>query len=369
MNIGIDIRESINPTGVGKYIRELVSGLQQEKRIKLFLYADFEKDKSTVKLRDNDKLVISIDKRAWLWEQYWLPNKLSENKVDLFHATNNKGLPWCFRGKKVITIHDIIPYYYPEVLTPLKHRLRFVITQKIDARIADIIFTDSLASKKDIIAKLFIPGKKIKVIWPFSGQGLSKKEKHAIRYMPQIPKKYIIHIGGIDPRKNIPFLMRAFKQFQYSKNENKTTKLIITGKSTSRYANKMVELSKEYGLEEAVIFTGELNRRDLEYLLENADIMVYPSLYEGFGLPIIEAMEKGIPIITSNVSSMPEVAGVAARLINPYNEKEMSNALNDIINRNELKKYMIEIGNKRIEYLKEYNMIEYVIKEYLRLKS
>jgi len=131
----------------------------------------------------------------------------------------------------------------------------------------------------------------------------------------------------------------------------------------------MVELSKEYGLEEAVIFTGELNRRDLEYLLENADIMVYPSLYEGFGLPIIEAMEKGIPIITSNVSSMPEVAGVAARLINPYNEKEMSNALNDIINRNELKKYMIEIGNKRIEYLKEYNMIEYVIKEYLRLKS
>jgi glycosyltransferase involved in cell wall biosynthesis len=300
-----------------------------------------------------------------------LPIVLSMLRINTYHATNNKGLPWFYFGRRILTIHDVIPLIFSDVIPGKLQRFRFVYTLKIDAKLADIIIADSVSSKKDIIKRLTVLPEKIKVIWPiifkyYKTTVVKLRSDNAIKTGKLINGDYLIHNGGLDPRKNIPRLIDAYAQFIKTQKFSHY-KLIITGRSNTPYANKIVALVESLGLKEKVIFTGAINEQQLIKLISKAKICIYPSLYEGFGLPIIEAMSAGIPVITSNVSSMPEISGGAAFLIDPMNVNDITMAMITICSDDKMQKKMIESGYKWMEENKNYNMVELTKQTYRAL--
>jgi glycosyltransferase involved in cell wall biosynthesis len=154
-------------------------------------------------------------------------------------------------------------------------------------------------------------------------------------------------VGEKRPHKNLEGLIKAFAIFK-EKYDKWNTYLTIVGKRYSSY-NEYMTLAESLGVAENLIFTGFIFDEYLKALYSEAEILLLVSFYEGFGIPILEAMECGTPVITSNVSSMPEVAGDAAILVNPYNIQEIVEKMNNIMNSNILKKQLIENGVKRVK--------------------
>jgi len=364
--VGIDIRDSKNPSGVGRYIRELVLNLQTDNDVKLYLFHDEPKEALPYKIVDGIEFVYLVTSKAWFWEQLWLPVVLARRGINIYHATNNKGLPWFYWGRKVLTIHDVIPLIYPEVIPGKVQRSRFINTLKIDSKIADIIITDSDSSRLDIVKYLKISPTKINVIWPLifstylkSRTNINLDETDNIL----IRSPYIIYNGGLDPRKNIHRLIEAYKIFSCL-TEYSHYRLVITGRSNTPFALKIVSFVEKNGLSEKVFFTGDLKERQLlEYILR-AKLCIYPSLYEGFGLPIIEAMSAGVPVITSKRSSMPEVSGGAALLIDPLDVEDIINAMIKMCSDETLRNTMKKSGLKWIKLNKDYNMVKLTKKIY-----
>jgi glycosyltransferase involved in cell wall biosynthesis len=331
LRVGIDIRDSKNPCGVGRYIRELVMGLQNDDRIQLTLFHDDKCESLPYSFNSNVLSASCRIQRSWLWEQYWLPQQLAQRRIEVYHATNNVGLPWAYSGYKVITIHDIIPILFPDTIPSKKRWFRYVNTLRLDARLADVILTDSCSSRNDIVEKLHIASRKVHVIWPVEFTKIDRKEYHCVlseneRTELGIIGRYIVHNGGMDPRKNLIRLLDAFRIYRERVGTN-ICQLVLTGRSRTPYACKIVKHANDIGIQQAVVFTDEIEMGLLRRVIRGADCVIYPSLIEGFGLPIIEAMKAGVPVITSHLSAMREIAGGAAYLVNPYETDDIARAL------------------------------------------
>ena len=181
-------------------------------------------------------------------------------------------------------------------------------------------------------------------------------ELESIREKYNLPQKYILYLGTIEPRKNIERIVKAFKK--YKKEVSDDLKLVIVGKKGWKYDNimKLIE-----SMETDIIITGYIDEDDKIPIYKLAQIFVFPSLYEGFGMPILEAMAAGTPVITSNISSMPEVAGEAGILVDPFNEDEIFEAYRKILSDKELRREMIQKGleqAKKFEWKKSVEILE-----------
>jgi glycosyltransferase involved in cell wall biosynthesis len=216
---------------------------------------------------------------------------------------------------------------------------------KISIRKADIIVADSHSTKRDIIEYFGVEDEKIKVVHlgvESRFRPIGNVEKYRLRN--NLPSKMILNVGTLEPRKNVVTLIKAFKRLREKGFED--YKLVIAGDKGWLYEQIFKDVDHS-GLKQEILFRGVVSDEDLPMFYNCADIFVYPSLYEGFGLPPLEAMACGIPVITSNTSSLPEVIGDAGIMVDPTDDKSLSDAMYSVLTDKELWQHMSNNGLQR----------------------
>lgn len=250
--------------------------------------------------------------------------------IDIVHGTNFVHFP-ALKAGTVVTIHDLAYMRYPEVTTEqiYRHHMKWV---PYSARVCDRIIADSMQTKEDIVELLSVPEDKIDVVHlAADGQfrPLPPDEAKTVTDLYGLSDGYFLAVGTVEPRKNLITLLRAYKRLLDA--GCREPRLVIVGPKGWKY-NPIMEYIKEHGLEERVVFTGYVPDERLPALYNRARALVYPSIYEGFGLPLVEAMSCGIPVIASNLSSIPEIVGDAGLLFPPTDAEQLAGLMKDIWN-------------------------------------
>ena len=293
---------------------------------------------------------------------------LSE-KADIIHFFYNWSFPFRKKTPSILTVHDVIPFTFREAMGLYRNIFLYKPGIRMACRLNDIIATVSVFSKQDIAKKVGVPHDKIRVI----PNGLRKEnpkdpslEQELINRF-EIKDTFILNVGGIHERKNIVRLIHAFARLVNL--NGYSGKLLITGSvSGAPYQNKMKSICdasvRETGMENRIVFTGFISEKELDSLFRMAEFLIYPSLYEGFGIPVLEAMKMGLPVITSNTTAMPEVAGNAAYLADPTNIEEMASVMSELLQNRQRRKEMIEKGLERARAYTWQNASESYLKLY-----
>ena len=329
MNLGIDARLFHEQTGIGRYTRSLFaeyahSNFSPQDHIFLFYDKPFpllEADE----LPDNVYIVTAPCKRRIVWTNWFLPPLLRHHQIDVYHGVCNFELPLKKVCQYVVTIHDLVPLFFPE-LVPKKHLLFFRLFMKRVAHTADVIITDSEHSKQDIVRHLQIPEEKIRVIYlgytpPRAFDDVQNKLS-SVLYRYHISRPYLLFVGVIEPKKNLERLVDAFVMLRKTYARGQELQLVLAG-GKGWFSEQLYRKVQELNLGEYVLFTGFVPDEDLPFLYHGAEVFVFPSIYEGFGLPVIEAMSYGTPVVTSTASSLPEIAGNAGILVNPLDPDDI----------------------------------------------
>ncbi|KLU75415.1 glycosyltransferase family 4 protein [Clostridium botulinum] len=332
MKIGIDARAAkwYRGTGIGTYTYQLVNSLNKIDDLNQYLIFMPQSSTYDIKFKNNYKIKnITKDMKGEFWDEVNIPNILKNQDIDLYHVPQNGvGLPKDKTSPFVITLHDIIPYKMPETVGPTYLEIFKKEMPNIISR-CDGILTVSNYSKQDIIDAFNYPEEKI-FVTHLANEDIyfprdKVKCKNFISKNYGINDDYILYVGGFSPRKNIIGLIEAFSKFK-----NNNLKLIIVGKQGKSYA-LYKNTAEKLHIPDKVIFPGFIPLEHMPIFYNACKLFVYPSLYEGFGLPPIEAMACGAPIITSNLTSLPEVVGNAGLLINPYNIDELHQAMDKVL--------------------------------------
>jgi len=283
----------------------------------------------------------------YLWFEFSVKKILRKLNIDLFLSPDGY-LSLSSKAKQIAVIHDINFVHRPQDLPFLTRKYYNYFFPKF-AKKAFKIATVSEYSKHDIINQYNIPDNKIKVVYNGCNEiyvPVSEDVKQKTKQVYSEGKDYFIFIGTMHPRKNIARLFNAFEKF---KNETKSEfKLVIVG--TKMFMTKDIEKAyADSNFKNDIIFTGRLSPEDLHHVLASAFAITFVPLFEGFGIPLIEAMNCDVPVISSNTTSLPEVAGSSAIFVNPFNTDEIKNAMIKITDDENLRKELIEKGRKRKE--------------------
>jgi len=268
--------------------------------------------------------------------------------VDVIHSTAYV-VPELFKAKLVVTIHDLSFLLFPDMHTEENIRLLIKNLIYINSRPNKII-CDSEQTKKDLIRFFHVPEEKIKVIYLgvdhiFSDSISEEKKDIILARHDLIGIDYILTVASIEPRKNFERIIKVFSEII---KDEKYSDIYLVCAGGSGWKNENIhKLVVEKGLEGRVRFLGYIDEEDLPSIYNAAKFFMYPSLYEGFGLPVLEAMASKVPVLTSNVSSLPEVAGDAALMVDPYSEKEIYDASIRMLKDESLRKEFKAIGAQR----------------------
>jgi glycosyltransferase involved in cell wall biosynthesis len=277
-----------------------------------------------------------------LWEQSGLPIELRRLGVDVYHGPGYV-VPLCKVCPQITTVHDLTAYLYPET-HDFYSSWYYRLLMPWSVKAADRVIAVSDSAKADLIRLLGVPVEKICVIHHGKDERFTHHRDESslakLRTKYGITKKMILFVGGIDLRKNPSSLVRAFAML---KSLHKSHKLVLTGGFGEHYQSIRARL-REWGVQDYVVFPGYVPDQELADFYRLAEVFVYPSLYEGFGLPVLEAMACGVPVITSNVSAMLEVAGDAAILVEPNNIKDLAGAIERVLADKALRDNLIEKG-------------------------
>ncbi len=358
MRIAIDIRPLLRKgTGVGVYLKNLIVNLTQiDRDNKYVLFTSSWKDRFSQDIFDLPDNFFVKDCRIpvrmlnYLWHNLRFPpaNWLL-GKCDISHSPSPLLLP--LKGsKKIVTIHDFFFLRYPE-LTKAEVRRDYPRLVKDHAQEADAIIAVSHHTAKDIQEMLNIPREKIRVI-PLGVEELfwdkaEEAEIRAIRNKFPLAEDFILFVGIIEPRKNLPLLLRAFRQLidrGYPR-----LQLVIAGERGWGCEEFDGELEDDR-LRERVLITGYLNRIELRALYQQARLFAFPSLYEGFGLPLVEAMASGLPIVALRTSSVPEVVGKAAVLLDEPNPELFASAMERLLSDESLRELLIQLSKEMTKH-------------------
>ncbi len=351
MEIGIDSRAAIwyRGTGIGTYTYQLIRNIYLiDKKNQYHFFLPNEKFQGTDPLNSGVFQSISQTKDKF-WETVE-DNQIVPEGMDLYHVPQNGlGLPQKKTCPWVVTIHDLIPYLLPETVGPayleiFKKQMPDIIEK------ADHIITVSNHSKKDLVECLHADEKKISVIYEAPESTYKPIQKRVAQ--ARVANKYgidgpfILYLGGFSPRKNLQGLIDAFAKM----NGDLPTphKLVIFGRHSPNYQNVAAYVEKQ-GFGDKVLFPGFAPMQDLIFLYNAASLFVYPSLYEGFGLPPLEALACGTPTVVSNISSLPEVVGDGAILIDPYSRDSLAEGIFKGLTDLPYQEQLVKKGLKRAE--------------------
>jgi glycosyltransferase involved in cell wall biosynthesis len=355
MKIGVDAREIQDGvvTGIGRSLANFIRCFEKrEINHKLVLFSE---KRIPLDFGSNIHRVVIKETLSPLWDQWKLPKVLSNHKINLFYSPYYK-IPIFTRTPIVNQILDLMFLVFQPYLKklPFYRKIYYALLGKTFAKKSISIITDSEHAKKDIIQIWRINPEKIIVI-PL---GLSSRYKpiaesqllNKVQKNLKLPDKFVLYLGNFLPHKNVGSLVKAFKRIEKKFPDHK---LVLAG-PLDYNGNTIQNLVSLEGLEDRVIFTNTIREEDYpEALLSLADVFVFPTLYEGFGLPPLEAMACGTPVIASNLTSVPEVVGDAGLLVNPRDIGEISGAISDLLTNYNKRNFYSKKGLKRAEHFRE----------------
>lgn len=348
MRIGIDASALVKEaSGIGLWIINVLNNIMKidnENEYFLFTYDDI---KIPFELKENWQIVYyGGEKKKQIRYLTHMPKLLREYKIDVFVGTRHYLPPFNKNKVKYLAIvHDLIPLYMPELFTK-EHKLRFRIFTDICKHQAHEVVAVSEATKRDVMKYMKIDEKHIHVVYEAANSTFTtERNEESIKETMErynIDSKYVLCLSTVEPRKNMLRTIKAYEQCILK--NNLPYKLVIVGGSGWNNGEIYDYVQQSEDLKKHVIFTGYVSNQDVANIYSNASLFIYASLCEGFGLPILEAMQCGIPVITSNISSMPEVAGDACELIDPYNMEQLQESITKILSDPNLQKRMVEKG-------------------------
>jgi glycosyltransferase involved in cell wall biosynthesis len=337
VRIGIDARK-LHDFGIGTYIRNLLRQLSRIDSTTEFVVVARPEDVSTLSaLGQNFRMVSDPSGNYSIAEQWRIPLALAREGVTLFHAPHYV-LPPLVRCKSVVTIHDCIHLMFPQYL-PNRMALAYARASiGLAAKRANRVMTVSESSKRDILRFVDAAPEKIDVIYNAYDErfGVEPDEESVVRVREryQLHDEFVLYAGNVKPHKNLERLLEAFYLVRQSGMDH--LKLVMIGDDISKYS-ALRRAVHQYQLHKYVRFLGYMPEETLAVLYRLAGVFVFPSLYEGFGLPPLEAMASGTPVVTSNVSSLPEVAGDAAVLVDPYEPQAIANGIMSVLTDEQLR--------------------------------
>lgn len=275
-------------------------------------------------------------------------NSLFRAKADIYHFFNFI-VPPRINGKVITTIYDMVYKKYPDTMTRANYN-RLDKNIKRSTEHADIVVTISENSKREIIEYLGAPEEKIRIVSPGVDMDIyscmySEEEKKYIRSKYGLPNRYILYLGTLEPRKNINSIIEGYALYK-SINKSSDLKLVIAGKKGWMY-DSIFESVKANNLLDDVVFTGYIEEVYKPIIYKLSNMFVFPSLYEGFGMPVLEAMAAGVPVITSNSSSLPEVAGDAGLMVEPKDIQAIADCIAKLDSDSNLRNELITRGLER----------------------
>jgi glycosyltransferase involved in cell wall biosynthesis len=348
MRIGIDATAlPSRPVGAGNYIIQLIRAIAKYTMINVHLPDGSQSDRmefiifvqrsrldllgiqETPNLHSITLPNFSPLKRL-LWEQISLPKLAISHQLDLLHSLHYT-MPLAFPGYKVVTFHDMTFFLFPHLHTlPKRYFFRFFI--RTSSRRAAALIADSENTRQDTIRLAGVSPDKIFTVQLGVTQEFRPLRDNTIlqqaRQKYHLPDHFLLYVGMIEPRKNLSTLLKAFAKVADQMPDHR---LVIVGPKGWMVDN-IHQQTDQLRISDKVYFTGYVERDDLPLIYNLAEVFIYPSTYEGFGLPVLEAMACGTPVISSNVSSMPEILGDAGVLIAPNNPQALGQSLLDLIN-------------------------------------
>jgi glycosyltransferase involved in cell wall biosynthesis len=359
MRIGFDAKRAFfNRTGLGNYSRSLLAGLAEhfpENRYHLF----------SPKTEENPLTADIHPAKGFHWHNYRGPfpglwrsqgvvRELRKQKLDLYHGLSHE-IPVGLRRtgiRSVVSFHDLIIYRYPRQYAWLDrqiyHRKLLYASQN-----ADRIVAISEATRKDIMEFMLVPSSRVQVIYQFCSPAFYKvlgaEEKKRIQEKYQLPAEFLLYVGSIIPRKNLGGIVEALSLLS----EGERLPLVVIGAGKD-YADQVWQQARALGLEKQVLWKNEIAFADFPAVYQQAQMMIYPSFYEGFGLPVLEALASGLPVITSKRASLPEAGGPGAICVEPDQPEAIAEGIRQLLGDSSLRQERIEKGKAHArEFLPE----------------
>ena len=349
MRIGFDAKRAFyNRSGLGNYSRDLIYALCRYYPENIYhLYTPTLKNSLSFPEAGNVFIETLHGRPGKLQQAYWrsflLSGRLKKDKVEVFHGLSNE-LPAKIRNtgiKSVVSIHDLIFMRHPEWYNPFDvaiYKRKF----KYSCHIADRIIAISNQTKEDIVSYFDIEKTKIEVIYQGCNEAFRQKlnndEKKVIKERWNLPGEYLLYVGTVEERKNLLALVKALLNLKI------VVPLVVVGKQTGYYL-KVKEFIDRYKIKN-VIFLNEVPVSDLPGIYQMAKLFIYPSVFEGFGIPILEALYSEVPVITSKGGCFSEAGGKYTCYVNPKNEEEIGEAIIKILNDNGMQQKMKIEGRK-----------------------
>ncbi|WP_026628489.1 glycosyltransferase family 4 protein [Dyadobacter alkalitolerans] len=372
MRVGFDAKRAFaNKTGLGNYSRFVLDALLTNEKAPTYLaYTPKNKAKLFPDFPENNIRIPQtfLDKKlSAYWRYASITKQLKADNIDVFHGLSNE-LPQGLQKagiKSVVTIHDLIFERLPHLFKPID---RHIYRHKFQSacRRADSIIAISEQTKRDLIALYHVDSEKIQVVYqdcnPIFKQRVEQNKIEEVRRIYDIQGQYILCVGTLEERKNQHRLVEAFASVA-----NNDFQLILVGKSTS-YTPKILKYIQKYNLEEKVKILHDVPTAHLPALYQEAEIFAYISIYEGFGIPILEALHSGTPVLAAKGSCLEEAGGPGGLYADPYEKEDISHQLNKLITDAALRKQLVEAGKRHIGQFSGENIARQLVDLYQNLR-
>jgi len=350
MRIGINGRflAVVNRTGVQRMAYNLIRALvnvDQTNHYVIFTCEsqatnpDWQRPNVTVvtsRIREGENF------RNYYWEQFTLPRLARRHRVDILHSPANLA-PIFYKGRSIVHIHDLCFVVNPQWYSFSARTLYNIIILRIARRAAKVI-TNSNNSRNDLLQFCDLQAEQVSQVY-WAVDDLFMQDANT----PVAPnwhlKDYILYVGSLEPRKNIGALLEAYELLRTNRPECRT-KLVLIGGESPLFAEVRLKVKR---FKEDVLFKGFVNDHVLRDYYRHASLFVYPSLYEGFGLPPLEAMASGVPVVTTFTSSIPEAVGDAALMVDPTNIPQLASVMDRVLTDNELRAQLIAKGREHVQ--------------------
>lgn len=356
MKIGIEAQRIFREKkhGMDMVALQLIKQLQIiDTKNEYFIFVNNLENTSALEKTPNFNIIPVKSSPYPLWEQYYLPKAVKETGVQLLHCTSNTA-PISLKVPLILTLHDIIyleKWNFTQgtsyqIAGNLYRRWNVPTAVKLSKHILTVSdfekdrINNYFGFKNDLVSTAYNGvGKHFKTI-------TNQEELLRTKKLYNLPDDYMFFLGNTDPKKNVIGVLKALSIL---KQKGKLKSKLLMLDINREYLNSLMNQINDLSLMDDIVFSGYVPNNDLPAIYSQANLFLYPSLRESFGIPLLEAMACGTPIITSNTSSMPEVAGNAAVYINPFEADELANAIMELTDNNEKKQELILNGKKRVE--------------------